>query len=545
LAADTLLTRRFVVSVIWHRKARSRRPGEKERAILALEVLESRQLLTLTLSVGPNLNTGHLSGNQSETAIAINPTNPNNLYAVSNTSRRVSFDAGLTWANAGTLPGGSCCDNKAVFDQYGNLFVSYISSANALALSTNGGLSFTSLVTSGVGSDFPGVAAGPDGTGFGSVWIYGDNPSATIAARGAQVTGLGQIGAFTAAEAATVGQFGDISIGKDGRVTVTGTHCTGNQNGPCPIKVATDFDGLGPNGFSAPVIVVTSNVGTFTPIPAEDTRTIHAHPTLDYNEITGRLYMSYTDRPSTSSADTDIYEQSSSDGGLTWAPRIKLNDDNSGKSQFYSDIEVDPTTGYVAATWYDCRNDPSNVSAQIFATATQFRRGGWVPNVAVATGQSDAQIASNSFEFGDYDTMSYYGGAFYRTWADNASPSTLSPPNTGAPNDQDMATARVDVIVTPSPGGSLPGDAGLDLVDPISMVLSRSSANGAPSFGGATLSGTASGVPAGRNTPANGTVAEISRSALRIAPPARMAPLASAAVDPLFSAALQPEHLSL
>ncbi len=445
------------------RTARNPRPWHKDRARPQVEVLESRQMLTLTLSVGTNINTNNVTGDQSETTIAINPTNPLNLYAASNPNQRVSFDGGATWAAAGALPGGACCDKMAKFDVFGNLWVSYIGGTDELALSTNGGVSFVDVLTSGIGGDYPGVAVGPDGAGGWQVWAYGDN-GATIAARGAKVTGLGAFGAFTASQSVTVGQFGDIAIGKDGRVTVTGTHCTGSADGPCPIKVATDFNGTAAGGFSAAVTVLSSNVGTFTAIPCMDNRTIHAHPNLAYNQMSGRLYITYTDRPSTTGAtqdDTDIYVQSSADGGLTWNPRIKLNDDGAtGKSQFYSDIDWDEVTGNLAATWYDARNSAANNSAQIYGTATEFRRGGWVANVQIATGLSNANTAS-SFEFGDYDTMDFYNGVFYRTWADNASPSTLTPSNTDAPGDQDMATAAVTVTDSPdpipNPSGERPG----------------------------------------------------------------------------------------
>jgi hypothetical protein len=364
---------------------------------------------------------------------------------------------------AGTLPGGSCCDNKAVFDKYGNLFVSYIGANDELALSTNGGASFVDLITTGIGSDYPGVAVGPDGTGASSVWAFGSSSGATMSARGAKVTGLGSIGAFTAAQTTTVGQFGGISIGSTGAVSITGTHCTGSANGPCPIKVATDANGLTAGGFSAPVTVVTSNVGTFTPIPAEDNRTIHAHPNLSYNQTSNRLFLTYTDRPAVGSADTDIYMQFSDNGGASWSPRIKMNDDGAtGKSQFYSDICVDQTTGRISTTWYDARNSPTNVAAQIYA-AGSMRGRDWTPNVQVATGLSNANLAS-SFEFGDYDDMDCHGGFFYRTWADNASPSTLTPSNTDAPSDQDIATARVDLIFTPSPDDWFK-DEGLDGTD--------------------------------------------------------------------------------
>jgi hypothetical protein len=44
----------------------------------------------------------------------------------------------------------------------------------------------------------------------------------------------------------------------------------------------------------------------------------------------------------------------------------------------------------------------------------------WLPNVQIGTGLSNANAAS-SFEFGDYDTMDFHAGRFYRSWADNAS----------------------------------------------------------------------------------------------------------------------------
>jgi hypothetical protein len=433
-----------------------------------LEALEDRQLLAVQMNVGPNISVGNIGSDQVEGTIAVNPTNTNNIFvkSIGLTVGRYSMDGGATWLSSGAIPGGSCCDDKAVFDQYGNLFMSYIANAGGdrLAMSINGGATWTQLLTSGIGGDYPGVDVGPDGTGFSSVWAYGDN-GATISARGAQVTGLGVVGAFTAAQTATVGQFGDIAVGRDGRVTVTGTHCSGSQNGPCPVKVATDFNGLAAGGFSAPVTVVTSNVGTFTPIPAEDNRTIHAHPNLAYALNSDRLYITYADRPNTASADTDIYMQLS-DNGSAWAPRIKLNDDGAtGKSQFYSDIDVDPVSNWVAATWYDCRNSPTNVAAQIFGTVTVKRGRSWEPNVQIATGLSNANQAS-SFEFGDFDTMTFENKAFYRVWADNASPSSITPTNTDAPGDQDYAFAKVDVIFTPDPipGGGF-GVHGVDSTD--------------------------------------------------------------------------------
>jgi hypothetical protein len=444
-----------------------------------LEALEDRRLLTVTVTVGPNINTGNVAGDQVETTIAVNPTNPDNLFAASNNGyRRYSMDGGATWLTTTWPLGTVCCDMKAAFDKYGNLFVSYLDGTiNAdLALSTDGGANFT-LLLNGVGADYPGLATGPDGAGFSSVWIMYWAGGINQAVRGAQVTGLGAVGAFTAAQTVAVGQFGDIAVGRDGRVTVTGADDIGSSLGPSLINVATDFNGLAPGGFSAPVTVVTANVGTFTPIPAEDNRTIHPAPTPAYSHVNGRLFLVYTDRPSTVSDDTDIYVQTSDNGGLTWRPRIKLNDDGAtGKSQFFPDIAVDQTTSFIAVTWYDCRNSANNDSAQIYGVVSAKRGAFWEPNIQIGSALSNANVAG-SIEFGDYDTMDYTHGRFYRSWADNASPSTLTPANTDAPGDQDLATARVDVVFTPSP---IPPHFGKHRLRPSQPSASPETATSAP-----------------------------------------------------------------
>src|SRR5439155_661242 len=101
--------------------------------------------------------------NESEEAIAVNPTNPNNIVTITNIGHReagltagmfegVSFDGGLTWSTkligtgaAGDPLGDACCDPSLSFDRYGNLFLTYLYETEnivPIALSTDGGLSF-------------------------------------------------------------------------------------------------------------------------------------------------------------------------------------------------------------------------------------------------------------------------------------------------------------------------------------------------------------------------------------------------------------------
>src|SRR4051812_38882754 len=103
---------------------------------IAFEFLEPRRLLSGELAVSPNINLSKELGNQAETAIAIDPHNPARLFALSNeegmglmASR--STNGGASW-NTKTLAAGdvqlttACCDPSCAFDNFGNLFVSYL-----------------------------------------------------------------------------------------------------------------------------------------------------------------------------------------------------------------------------------------------------------------------------------------------------------------------------------------------------------------------------------------------------------------------------------
>ena len=210
----------------------------------------------------PVVNVSATSGNQAESFINVNPTNPNNLVATSNTNapsifRAYSTDAGATWTRGTIATGVACCDGQAAWDTFGNLFLVYInSSVNQInvILSTDGGATFGAPVTAGTGSiDQPSIAVGN-----GSVWVDW-NQNGSMVARGAPVTGLGTWGPFKAQQAipSATGSFGGIAVGpgpNGGKVIVTYQSPTGGQ-GPATIFANVDADGLGAGGFGARITV--------------------------------------------------------------------------------------------------------------------------------------------------------------------------------------------------------------------------------------------------------------------------------------------------
>ena len=193
-----------------------------------------------------NIDVSQRSTNESEETIAVNPTNPNNIVIVTNVVvpvaglfAAVSVDGGVTWTtriigNNDNL-GAACCDPSLSFDEFGNLFLTYLYNVGntvPVALSTDGGLSFnlianiakpaasktqTSAERRGLFRfvDQPTIVAGK-----GEVWVV-FNGGGPIVATGAPVTGLGEVGSFTTPE--VVGgtnncTYGDVAIGPNGQV---------------------------------------------------------------------------------------------------------------------------------------------------------------------------------------------------------------------------------------------------------------------------------------------------------------------------------------
>ncbi|HEY6923163.1 MAG TPA: hypothetical protein VI653_06835, partial [Steroidobacteraceae bacterium] len=248
-------------------------------------------LLASSPTTPTNIDVSQLSNNESEETIAVNPTNPSNIVIVTNIVvpaagmfAAVSLDGGATWAgriigNNDNL-GAACCDPSLSFDEFGNLFLTYLFNVGntvPVALSTDGGLSFNIIaniakpVSSKTQSsderrglfrfvDQPTIVAAK-----GEVWVV-FNGGGPIVASGAPVIALGEVGSFITPEVVAGTNnctYGDVAIGPHGQVMQVCTLTESGQGGG-RIYVNVDPDGLGPAGFGAhSVFVVDTHVGGF------------------------------------------------------------------------------------------------------------------------------------------------------------------------------------------------------------------------------------------------------------------------------------------
>src|SRR5213078_3648806 len=108
--------------------------------------------------------------------------------------------------------------------------------------------------------------------------------------------------------------------------------------------------------------------------------------------------------------------------------------DNGVASHFLPSIVTDPVTGFVAAQWYDTRNDQGhflngdtdgipNTDAQLFMSASFDGGVTWARNVRVSAGTSNSSRSEppvaglRPLGFGDFEiTNAFVNGVFYPVW---------------------------------------------------------------------------------------------------------------------------------
>ncbi len=431
----------------------------------------------------PNIDVSQRPGQESEEAIAVNPTNPNNIVIFTNIQEgtngmflAVTFDGGKTWdrriVGQNDVLGDTCCDPSLSFDQYGNLFMTYLYNTGSdvpVALSTDGGLTFSviakigapaSLMTTRASRAERGLFRFVDQptivSGHNEVWVV-FNAGGPMFASGAAVSGLGQVGSFFAGEVAPGTNnctYGDIAIGPEGQVMQVCSLTESGQGGG-KVFVNVDPDGLGPAGFGDRIFVTETHVGGFDFIPPQPDRSIDAETGLAWDRTggphNGRVYLVYTLEQKNESDNTDIYVRYSDDNGLTWSNGVRVNDDKTRNSQFLPKISLDPTTGNIAVTFYDARNDLGqggpgdtdglpNTDAQYWGAFSNDGGQTFQPNFQISAGTSNSSVSGNHIDFGDYSGLSFYGGTAWPAWSDNSN-------STG--NNPDGALSKLDIFTAP------------------------------------------------------------------------------------------------
>jgi hypothetical protein len=168
-------------------------------------------------------------------------------------------------------------------------------------------------------------------------------------------------------------------------------------------------------------------------IPAEFRREALVYPACDADRSSGpnrgRLYCSWMDL--TDDGTTDILLAYSDDRGETWSSPASVTDPVAGLvDRFNQWLSVDPVTGEVNVAFYDTRNDTTGERYETDYYLSTSTDGGltWLPNVRVSTESSNEHDCDGVFpcaginygnQQGDYEGLVSYGGVSHLIWTDS------------------------------------------------------------------------------------------------------------------------------
>ena len=399
-----------------------------------------------------------------EMEAAVDPTNPNNMATLVHSSPSndillaFTTDAGTTWTQnlinnaVDGLGVQDRIDPRCIHDRFGNLYVCYFTRnprSMVVLQSFDAGATFPNqqVVFTNASIDKEFLVTGPNGANPAQEAIYvgwDDSAGAAtgvggIVASGATCAGPGMaLSAFSpavqVASSVALGgpqQFSNADVAPNGDLVVVWNDRSADVGGigPVPIRMAIDPLGLFAGaGFGASIVVDTSNVGGFEPVPPEPVRTIFAIPdvaVMKSGPLAGRIVVSYSTEVPDNSDDLDVTVRFTDNNGLTFSARRRVNDDFTTNTQMLPAMRVDPVSGTLVMAWYDARNDAiNNRQIQVFASASFDGGFGWQPNMRIADGTSDQAnfvgFGPQNNEFLDYLGLRAHNGCAFVSWSDNS-----------------------------------------------------------------------------------------------------------------------------
>jgi BNR/Asp-box repeat len=368
-----------------------------------------------TLVVARDFPSINKSGAQSETSIAVDPTNAKHLLAQCNDLSNFSsydcvyesFDRGKTWASAGFSVPTFCYDPWVRFGRDGDAFVAYECSDQRIAYRNAGQTTWnhTTLQNSSLFPDRDALVVdnNPASPRVDSVYIGYDEANAGNAAH-VWHSANGKGGWLKSPKindtSSTIGV--NPATGPDGTVYAVWEDYPGR-------KLMVDESTDGGATWGTDHVVTNYRLATeqfFLCIPPQPDRCLGPMPFSAVDNSggphNGRLYVTYSDKDPVA-ADWNVYVRYSDDGGTTWSAETKVHDDAGGAYQFHPAIQV-AANGTVGVSFYDTRDD--NVLDHKTNRYWTFSTDGgvtWAANQKVSSAQSDESGVGDANDYGDYE----------------------------------------------------------------------------------------------------------------------------------------------
>ncbi|MBI9039328.1 MAG: T9SS type A sorting domain-containing protein [Bacteroidales bacterium] len=124
----------------------------------------------------------------------------------------------------------------------------------------------------------------------------------------------------------------------------------------------------------------------------------------------GNIYINWSDQRN-GVDDTDVFFVKSTDGGETWSETKRVNDDPSGKQQFFTWMCVDQITGYLYFVYYD-RREYDDISTDVYMAVSK-NGGETFTNFKIS---ESSFIPNSNLFFGDYNNIVAHNNIIRPVW---------------------------------------------------------------------------------------------------------------------------------
>jgi hypothetical protein len=380
-----------------------------------------------------NVDVTKKNGAQSETTIAVDPTNNNHILATANDLSAPSgasvfvyesLDRGKTWADAGFNAGnGFCYDPWLAFNANGDAFLSYECFDQRISFRKAGTTTWTNsiLVNSTPFPDRDMVVADTSSTSSfkGSVYVGYDEANLGNAAH--VLFSRDGFGSWT--KSPKINDTG-ATIGVNAAVATDGTvYASWEDYNAKKIFVDKSTDGGATWGTDHVVTNFRLNTTSFfISIPPQNSRGVLPMPfttVIQNGADAGRVIVTYFDK-AVATPNTNAYVRWSDDGGVTWSSEIQVNDDTVNAYHFHTAISQ-LANGTLVYSFYDTRNDqPANKKTDRYVSFSTDGGATWTANLKVTTAQSDeTKAGSDGNQYGDYQGSSGGNTFAQLVWCDS------------------------------------------------------------------------------------------------------------------------------
>lgn len=152
----------------------------------------------------------------------------------------------------------------------------------------------------------------------------------------------------------------------------------------------------------------------------------------------GTIYVNWSDQRN-GVEDADIWFSKSTDGGQSWSSPSKVNNDDSGRQQFFTWMDIDQTNGHLHFVFYDRRNYLGDQTDVYLAFSNDG--GNSFSNSKIS---EEPFLPNKSIFFGDYNNISAHNNIVRPIWT-RLHEGKLSVWTDISPFDETLSNADIEV----------------------------------------------------------------------------------------------------